>query len=216
MGNKQLVEFYAKSGAAEEQAYADPARQQDLAQMREQVAHLLRGHVVLELACGAGYWTGTIAPSADSIMAIDINENMIALARQRNLPAEKVQFRVSDALNLPEDVGDFTAVFAGGWWSRLVRDEQDSLIDRLRKRLGKDVLLVLVDDIYVEGQSGTIARTDAQGNTWEIVTAPDGQRYELPKNYPTDSTLRKRLGAAVREIRIARNAHYWLLSCRLK
>jgi hypothetical protein len=123
---------------------------------------------------------------------------------------------VSDALYLPEDVGDFTAVFAGGWWSRLVRDEQDSLIDRLRKRLGKDVLLVLVDDIYVEGQSGTIARTDAQGNTWEIVTAPDGQRYELPKNYPTDSTLRKRLGAAVREIRIARNAHYWLLSCRLK
>lgn len=216
MSNLQLVEYYARSGAAGDRAYELAGRQQDLARMREQLAAVLRGHVVLELACGTGYWTDVIAAAADSVLATDINERMIELARQRSLPGGKARFRVADALDLPEDIGEFTAVFAGGWWSRLVRDEQDALVAHLRQRLGKDVLLVLLDENYVHGESETIARTDAQGNTWEIVAAPDGQRYELPKNYPTDSALRKRLGGAVREIKIARGEYYWLLSCRLK
>ena len=87
---------------------------------------------------------------------------------------------------------------------------------RTRIRLGRDVSLILLDDAYVEGSSTTIARTDAQGNTYEIVAAPDGERFELPKNYPADSALRKRLGGEVREIRIERLTYYWLLTCRLK
>jgi protein-L-isoaspartate O-methyltransferase len=216
MSNEQLVEYYTKTGADSERAYAEAARQHDLAQMREQAAALLRGHVVLELACGTGYWTDAIAASADSVLAIDINQNMVELARQRTLTAGKVRFRVADAFKLPEDLGEFTAVFAGGWWSSVLREEQDAFLAQLRKRVGKDVLLVLLDEVYVEGESESIARTDAHGNTWQIVLAPDGQRYELPKSYPTDSGLRKRLAGAVREIKIARNDYYWLLSSRLK
>ena len=36
----------------------------------------------------------------------------------------------------------------------------------LRARIGANALLVLIDDEYVEGASPTVARTDAQGNTW--------------------------------------------------
>ena len=42
------------------------------------------------------------------------------------------------------------------------------------------------------------------------------ERFELPKNYPADSALRKRLGGDVREIRIERLTYYWMLTCRLK
>ena len=55
-------------------------------------------------------------------------------------------------------------------------------------------MLVLLDDCYVEGSSETVARTDLEGNTFQIRTAPDGERYEIPKNYPSDSGLRKKLG----------------------
>jgi SAM-dependent methyltransferase len=215
MSNPQVKEYYAKIAANVERTYDDPERQVDLDQMRAQVAQVLRGHVVLELGCGSGYWTAQIAESADSVLATDINPEMIALAQQRGLPG-KVSFKVADGQDLPADIGDFTAVFIGFWWSHMRRDEQDRFLAQLRARVGKDVLLVILDDDYVEGSSVTVARTDLEGNTYQILTAPDGQRYELPKGYPSDSALRKRLAPAVREIRIARTEFYWLLTCRLK
>jgi SAM-dependent methyltransferase len=216
MSKEQLVGFYAKSAANVERVYDKPERQHDLADLRDGVAQVLRGHVVLELACGSGYWTSVIAQVADSVVAIDINPGMIELAQQRPLAGGKARFRVADALALPDDIGDFTAVFVGFFWSHLERDEQEHLLAQLRKRLGKDVLLVLADDTYVEGSSETVARTDAQGTTWQIVVAPDGERCELPKSYPSDSALRKRLASSVREIKIVRLEYYWLLTCRLK
>jgi hypothetical protein len=70
--------------------------------------------------------------------------------------------------------------------------------------------------VYVEGSSDTVARTDLEGNTYQIRIAPDGERYEIPKTYPSDSALRKKLASSVREIRIVRLEYYWMLSCRLK
>jgi SAM-dependent methyltransferase len=174
---------------------------------------------VLELACGTGYWTEVIAATAERVLATDILDEMIERAQRRRFPEGKVTFRRVDGLDLPEDLGTlstFTCVFIGFWWSHLKRDEQDALLARLRARLGHDVTLILLDDAYVEGSSTTVARTDAQGNTYEIVAAPDGERFELPKSYPADSALRKRLGGEVREIRIERLTYYWLLTCRLK
>lgn len=107
-------------------------------------------------------------------------------------------------------------VFLGFYWSRMTRDEQDAFLVELRARTGADTLLVMLDDTYVEGVSPTVARTDAQGNTYYRVAGPDGTLVEMTKNYPSDSALRKRLGSAAREIRIERSAYYWLLTCRLK
>jgi SAM-dependent methyltransferase len=216
MITEQSASYYAKSASNHDLVYDKPERQDDLAAMRKQVADALRGHVVLELACGTGYWTSVIASSADSVVATDINPEMIALASQRALAADKVQFRVADAYDLPADLGSFTAVFIGFWWSHVKREQQEKFLAQLRAKVGKDVLLVLLDDVYVEGSSETVARTDLEGNTYQILTAPDGERYEIPKTYPSDSALRKKLASSVREIRIVRMEYYWLLSCRLK
>jgi hypothetical protein len=132
------------------------------------------------------------------------------------LPADKVQFRMADAWQLPDDLGSFTAVFIGFWWSHVKREHQEKFLAHLRSKVGKDILLVLLDDVYVEGSSETVARTDLEGNTYQIRTAPDGERYEIPKTYPSDSALRKKLASSVREIRIVRLEYYWMLSCRLK
>jgi hypothetical protein len=117
---------------------------------------------------------------------------------------------------LPEGAAGYDAVVAEFCWSRLKRDEQEAFLAKLRKATGKDALLVLLDDVYVEGSSNTVARTDAQGNTYEIVATPDGGRVERPKSYPTDSALRKRLANAAKEIRIARWEYFWVLTARLK
>jgi ubiquinone/menaquinone biosynthesis C-methylase UbiE len=213
MSNQQVIEYFAKCAALDGQAYQAAALQEELAQLRARVQQLLRGHVVLELACGGGYWTEAIAQVCDTVLATDVNPALIDLAQQR-LPADTVRWSVVDALDIPADIGQFTAVFVGFLWSLLVRDDQEKLLDQLRKRVGKDVLLVLLDDVQAEEES--VARTDAQGNTYQIFVSPEGERFELPKNFPSDSALRKRLSPSVREIKIERTEHYWLATCRLK
>jgi ubiquinone/menaquinone biosynthesis C-methylase UbiE len=210
----QVARFYAQSAAGYDNGCDRPERQHDLARVREQVTTLLRGHVVLELGCGTGYWTEVLAGCVDSVLATDASAEMIAVAGRRAHP--NVSYRVADALDLPADLGGFTAVFMGLLWSHLQREQQDAFLKQLRARVGQDALLVVLDETYVEGSSTTIARTDAQGNTYEIRSMPDGERVELPKNYPSDSALRKRLAPFVREIRIERLDYYWLLTCRLK
>ena len=213
--NDPVARYYASSTQAADAALSRAERANDLARVRERLVQLVRGQTVLELACGTGYWTEVIAEAADQVLATDILDEMIARAQRRRYPEGKVAFRRVDGLDLPDDLGTFSCVFIGFWWSHLKRDEQDALLAQLRARLGRDVTLILLDDVYVEGSSTTVARTDAQGNTYEIVAAPDGERFELPKSYPADSALRKRLGGDVREIRIERLTYYWMLTCRL-
>lgn len=212
----QLVEYYAIGAHDYERVYDKPERQDDLDELHEKVAEALRGHTVLEIACGTGYWTETVAASAKSVLATDINPQMLELAKARGLDDAKVTFSLADAFDLPADIGQFTACFAGFWWSHVKREDQERFLAHLRARLGKDTLLVLLDNTYVDGSSTVIARTDLEGNTFQIRTGADGRRYEVLKNFPSDSTLRKKIGPSVREIRIARLEYYWLLTCRLK
>jgi hypothetical protein len=117
---------------------------------------------------------------------------------------------------IPAGAAGYGAVVAEFCWSRLKRDEQDAFLAKVKKAADKNALLVLLDEIYVEGVSNPVARTDAQGNTYEIVTDDEGQRVERPMSYPTDSALRKRLTSAAKEIRVARWEYFWVLTCRLK
>jgi SAM-dependent methyltransferase len=211
----ELAAYYAKCVGTCEQVYDKPERQADLAILKEKVREALSGHRVLELACGTGYWTAQLAQSAASVLATDINQEMIETAKAKNLPAGKVSFAVADAFDLQVD-GPFSACFAGFWWSHVKRQEQAAFLEQLRARLGKDTYLVLIDNVYVEGSSTSIARTDLDGNTYQIRTLDDGTRHEVLKNFPTDSALRKKMAGAVKDIRIFRLEHYWMLTGRLK
>lgn len=216
MITNQSEQFYAKTAAVHDDIYEEEERQDDLEELREFVAYACKGHRVLELACGTGYWTEVIAETAEHVLATDINPAMIALAEERGLPEDKVEWRVLDAWKLPEDLGKISAVFIGFWWSHVAREDQERFLKALRARVGKDVLLVVADDDYVDGISEPIARTDAAGNTYQVRQAPDGEYYEILKNYLSDSALRKKLAGAVREIKIERWEFYFLLTCRLK
>lgn len=211
----ELAAYYAKRAGTYEEVYDRPERQADLAVLKEKVRDALSGHQVLELACGTGYWTAQLAQSAASVLATDINQEMIEAAQAKNLPSEKVRFALADAFDLQVD-GPFSACYGGFWWSHVKRQEQGAFLEQLRAKLGKDTYLVLIDNVYVEGSSTSIARTDLDGNTYQIRTLDDGTRHEVLKNFPTDSALRKKMADAVKDIRIFRMEHYWMLTGRLK
>lgn len=214
-GSDSAAYYARRAGTYEQEVYGRPERQADLALLRERVREALRNHRVLEVACGTGYWTAQLAQSAASVLATDINPEMLEAAQAKGLPVDKARFALADALDLQVE-GMFSACFAGFWWSHVKRQDQAGFLEQLRAKLGKDTLLVLLDNVYVEGSNTPVARTDLDGNTYQIRTLSDGERYEVLKNFPTDSALRKKMGAAVKDIRIVRLEHYWMLTCRLK
>ena len=222
MDTNPVIAYFDSIAAHYDNAAGDYSEEQleDLDEAREQLGTLLTGHRILELGCGTGAWTEVLAEVADSVVAVDASAAMLDLARMHGEDLDNVEYRLADVLALPDDLVDpdnkFTAVFMAGLWAHLTREQQDALLLVLKKRLGKDVLLVLFDDNYVEEESATVARTDLLGNTHEFQVDADGQRHEVVKNYPTDSFLRKRLDKVAREIKVLRWEFYWVLTCRLK
>lgn len=213
-----MAEYYARRDNFDEEDVENPDAADALDEIMDRLRELMTGQRVLELACGDGYWTDELAEYAESVLATDVNPSLLELAKTRELPEDVVRFAVADALDPQIDevhAGDFTACFAGFWWSHVRRQDQADVIARLTKVVGKGGLLVLVDNSFIEGKTA-IARTDAEGNTYQIHAVPGGERYEIVKNYHTDSTLRKRLGPLLRDMRVHRYDHYWMLTARLK
>ena len=92
-----LVDYYRRRAREYERIYEKPERQADLATLRELVGHELAGHGVLEIACGTGYWTQVCAAQADSVLAVDLAEETLEIARAKEYPFGKVRFGKADA-----------------------------------------------------------------------------------------------------------------------
>lgn len=212
-----MSKYYAQRAATYESIYQKPERQTDLLEIQQRLNNVLDGQNVLEVACGTGYWTERFASVAKSVMATDINQSMLDVAVAKQYPAQCVQFGVADIFALPvSTVGQYSACFAGFFWSHVKREEQADVLAQFSRAAGKGSLLVLIDNNYVDGSSTVIARTDLEGNTHQFRMQEDGSRVEVLKNFPTDSFLRKRIGLAARDIRIFRNQYFWMLTCVLK
>ena len=217
MSEQKMREYYAQRAATLEQIYDKRERQKDLKELQQRVVDVLSGHQVLELACGTGYWTAQYAPLASAVYATDINQSMLDVAITKQWPDGRVKFGIADAFAMPVAEPDqYTACFAGFFWSHVKREDQIAWLSSIHQAAGKGSMLVLIDNNYVEGSSTPVARTDLEGNTYQLRTQEDGSRVEIVKNFPTDSALRKKFGPYVRDIRIFRNEHYWMLCCVLK
>ena len=217
MMREVMKKYYAQRANNYEGIYKKPERQADLMAIEERLCGVLEGHRVLEVACGTGYWTQRYAPVATSVLATDLNQVMLDYAQRKEYPSGVVEFSFADVFAMPEAKGTrYSACFAGFLWSHIEREEQADVLAQLVKVVGSGSVLVLVDDNDVEGSSAPIARTDSDGNTFQLRMQEDGTRVEIVKNYHTDSFLRKRIGLAARDIRVFRNDHYWMLTCVLK
>lgn len=217
MAENSLAAYYAAVAEIYEDKYLEPDLDEDAEAAAEHVSEALANHEVLELGCGTGYWTEAIAENAKSILATDINPIMLEIAQEREFVLENVDFAELDWLNpeLPEG-RRFTACFGGGVWSHVKREDYTKVFKHLRQILGAGGFVVLVDDNFVEDFTPPTARTDAEGNTYQMRQLPDGSRLEVLKNFPSDSFLKKKFSAVARDVRLSRNEFFWMLTCVLK
>lgn len=211
MASPELVDYYRRRAAEYEAIYAKPERQADLAVLRRTIPAMLRGARVLEIACGTGYWTQLVAGVAAHVVATDLAEEPMRIARSKPY-SRQPRFELCDAYSLPESLGRFEAALAVFWWSHVPRQRIGEFLASLHARLEPGARVVLMDNRFVEGSSTPISEIDAQGNTYQLRRLGDGSQVRVLKNFPAEAELRAQLPAA---LNLEMLEYYWLADYRL-
>jgi demethylmenaquinone methyltransferase/2-methoxy-6-polyprenyl-1,4-benzoquinol methylase len=210
-----LVDYYAKRAHEYERIYEKPERQPDLESVRRLMRRTLAGHEILEVVCGTGYWTHVVSQTAKSIVATDINEEVLAIARSKHYAGCPVNFRKRDAFKLGELTGQcFTAGLAAHWWSHLRKAELGKFLEQFHRALVPGATVVFMDNRFVAGSNTPITRTDSEGNTYQQRRLENGDEYEVLKNFPGQPEVETALSGRAVEIRWTELTHYWFLTYR--
>jgi SAM-dependent methyltransferase len=207
----ELVEYYRRRAAEYEAIYAKPERQADLAVLRQAIPAMLRGARVLEIACGTGYWTQLAAEVAAEVVATDLAEEPMRIARSKPY-RHPPRFELCDAYSLPGSLGRFDAALAVFWWSHVPRQRIGEFLASLHGRLEHGARVVLMDNRFVEGSSTPVSEIDAQGNTYQLRRLGDGSQIRVLKNFPAEADLRSQLPPT---LNVEMLEYYWLADYRL-
>ncbi|MCB0531630.1 MAG: methyltransferase domain-containing protein [Saprospiraceae bacterium] len=212
--NKDLVGYYADRAAEYEQIYSKPERQQDLRRMVAILQDVFHNKNLLEIACGTGWFTQHLAPTAASILATDINEAVLEIARAKNYPEGNVLFQCDDIFQTKIH-RRFAGLFAGFIWSHILLDQLDVFLTQCLRWGEPGGTLVFVDNFFVPGSSTPLHHTDEQGNSYQLRRLADGTEHLVLKNFPEPAFLRQVLEKHGLKVEIAELGHYWMAVCRV-
>ena len=185
-------EYYAARAPVydETAGYTDSDAEQLRIPIKARYRRMFAGHTVLEIACGTGYWTPTIADVAKSVLAVDINPCLVSQAKERCKHLPNVTIQVADAYTLAEVPAGFNAALGIYWWSHVPRERLLAFLTALHAKLRPGAFVLFVDQLPYEGH---IRRKDPLGNTLERRFLPDGRAFEIVKNFPTEEDIRDSL-----------------------
>jgi 2-polyprenyl-3-methyl-5-hydroxy-6-metoxy-1,4-benzoquinol methylase len=182
--NDDLTTYYAQRAAEYEAIYAKPERQADLKAAAGMLQDIFRGKTVLEIACGTGYWTQKIAETAANILATDINESVLEIARfEKHIHLIMCDFSQADLYDIQSKPLS-ESLFGGFIWSHIKLEELPHFLKATHALVQPGGLIVFMDNRYVEGSSTPISEHDLQGNTYQQRVLKDGTAYSVLKNFP--------------------------------
>lgn len=211
--NRDLISYYSQRAKEYERIYAKPERQEDIRNVQDILSVAFPQKRVLEVGCGTGYWTPSIASSATSVLATDINETVLEIARNKSYPQHNVTVQQKDLYDLAGSYPkEFSAIFAGFVWSHLKREKLLSILSSLHNCLQSGSKVVWIDNQYVEGSNTPISHWDEHGNSYQTRSLDDGSTHLVLKNFPTDDEFSIILKGMVRDIHIQRLDYFWILT----
>ena len=210
-----LKQYYARRAAEYEVIYAKPERQVDLAAMKLAIGEAFQGRSVIEIACGTGWWSEHIASTAAALDAFDINEETLAIARTKAVDPERTRFAIADAYSLLLRNEPYEGAFAGFWWSHVPRRDLPRFLEGLHRVLSPGAKVVFLDNLYVEGSSTPIARTDEHGDSWQARKLSDGSQHDVLKNFPSRDELEAAVAPYSSDVRLKLYDYFWWLEYTL-
>lgn len=211
-----MIDYYRQRAHEYERIYHRPGRQADIVRLRDHLRRALTGRRILEVACGTGYWTAEVAECAESIVATDVVEEVLEIARAKALNPARVSFVRADAWHPVTPSRDFNAGLAAFWWSHIPRAKLAAFLNSFHAALQPGARVVFADNRFVEGSSTPVSRIDADGDTWQIRSLENGSTHEVLKNFPSSGELHDVLAPFGDNIEIAAFDYFWCVTYDLK
>jgi SAM-dependent methyltransferase len=175
---------------------------------------LFKGRDVLEVACGSGYWTRVLAETAASVLAFDINIEILQKAVERCARLTNVRFRIADAYTFLGVPTGFDAAVAIFWYSHIPKANIQQFLGALCGVLAPGALVMFFDQLPYEP---AVRTTDGHGDVLEERTLPDGRTFSVIKNFPTEAELRAAVEPFGEDFRYRQpDAGSWEITWRVK
>lgn len=207
-----MQEYYNRRASEYEAIYyatTDPTRQAELAVIEKKIESLVAGRRVLEIACGTGYWTRIAARVARHVTAVDASAEMLEIARNKNLPSDRVTLLSGDAYNLTEIPGVFDAALANFWFSHVLRSRIADFLVGVQSKLRPGSTVIMADNVYMPGVGGELVRPAESEDTFKLRTLSDGSQHLILKNYFDEEQLRAILSPFASQLEVHVGAAYW-------
>ena len=153
----------------------------------------VRGNA-LEIACGTGLWTRHLAPRVARLLALDVADEPMAIAKQR-VSAPNVTFLNTDIFSWrPTERYDF--IFFGFWISHIPRAHWPAFWSMLADALAPDGSIFFIDNRRYAFRDAFPTQTGVQGaDELETRTLNDGSHYTIVKNFFVPDELTAELAA---------------------
>lgn len=215
--DENLKEYYSKRAAEYESVYNKPIpkRLEEQNYIKSYIEKNFADLDVLELACGTGYWTGSLLKTAAKILAIDASGEMLRIAGDRFAVDPKIRFQFGDAYNPPINFPPFTGCMGNFWFSHIAKSRIESFLMSLHSRLAKNGLILFVDDVFREEQGGELITKKEEEDTYKMRKLENGEMYEILKNYYAKEELESIFGKYRKKVEVQYLNYFWLASYRI-
>jgi demethylmenaquinone methyltransferase/2-methoxy-6-polyprenyl-1,4-benzoquinol methylase len=211
--NTDLVKYYSERAGEYEKIYSKSERQRDLVEAAQILQALFKDADVLEIACGTGYWTQRIAQTAHSVLATDINEDVLEIARNKDF-LSNVVYKKADLYSI-EDRVKFSHLFGGFIFSHILSQDVPYFVRTLNNHVMPGGTIVLMDNIFVEGSNTPIAHTDASGNTFQSRKLNDGSSHLVLKNFPRPEFFMEFFAPLGVDLQYRALEYFWIFSYKV-
>lgn len=206
----ELVEYYKLRAKEYDKLYERPDRQEYLREASEILQNIFRNKHVFEIACGTAYWTEQLAKTARSILATDINDAMLEVAKTKTFDPAPVSFANRNFYD--HNNGEtHESLFGGFIWSHILLQDAPAFIDTISKHVKPGGTIAFIDNRFVEGSNLPIAETDAHGNTFQMRLLENGAKHKVLKNFPEEKFLRELLKNKATDVVFHELPYYWIL-----
>lgn len=177
-----MVGYYARRAEEYEEVYNHDDLRRRAAQAK--ISRTIRNHLkerhVLELACGTGYWTKSLSHTAKSIVATDINKEVMEVAKKRIFHCD-VTFQQEDIYKFSFDENTFSGGMSHFLFSHIPKSEIHGFLQRFHKVLKPGATVIISDDMQSPLDNPILKPKD--NNTYSERQLTDGSKYLILKNF---------------------------------
>jgi len=154
------------------------------------VEPLIKNRNVLEIACGTGIWTATLADFAQKVTAADISPAALKIAAEKLAEYNNIELIADDAYSLENTGRGFAAAFSSDWFSHIPRKSIAGFIKNLESRLTPGAPVIFLDMSHRPIFDEDPFEYDSHGNRVSRRSLPDGTEFDIIKNFFTEAEIK--------------------------